>query len=77
MKTNTLFLIVKGSAKSQTGIFIKPFIEELHEHENCTEYFHNLLTVIENYMLLIESVHRPPPELVQPALSIMYKNVKG
>jgi serine/threonine protein kinase len=61
-RSDIFFKIERQTGSHQLKAIIKPevskFIDELHEHPNCTEYFHELLVMIQHDMLVVESSER-------------------
>ncbi|KAF2714314.1 hypothetical protein K504DRAFT_394598 [Pleomassaria siparia CBS 279.74] len=61
-RTDIFFKLVRHKDSHELEAIIKPevtqFINTLHELPNCTEYFHELLVMIQNDMLVVESNQR-------------------
>ena len=47
-------------------------IDELHEHPNCTEYFHDFLNIIRHDMLLVDSQERKSCRRIAKRLWVMH-----
>ncbi|KAF2188522.1 hypothetical protein K469DRAFT_565361, partial [Zopfia rhizophila CBS 207.26] len=78
--TDTFFQIVKNQDTERTEVMVKPevtkFIDELHRHPNCTEYFHELLVMIQHDMLEVESSSRKSCQEVYQKLDAMYRQCR-
>ncbi|KAJ8117109.1 hypothetical protein OPT61_g1616 [Boeremia exigua] len=59
LKADTFFQVVQDplnyGREPEVKRVVVEFIEKLHEHTNCTEYFHDFLVIIQCDMLVIDS----------------------
>jgi hypothetical protein len=49
------------------------FINKLHQHENCTEYIHDLLDMIENNMLVVATEAADPRRMRKSCMWVSKK----
>ncbi|KAF3041971.1 hypothetical protein E8E12_009261 [Didymella heteroderae] len=73
--TDTFFQVKMNAATGHFEIMVKEavtqFIDYLHQHPGCTEFFHGLLNLIQGDMLVVDSNERRTCEEVRKALRTM------
>ncbi|UPX11341.1 uncharacterized protein EKO05_0001948 [Ascochyta rabiei] len=79
METDTFFQVIEPVTDNQ-DVKVKDkvvqFIDELHKHPNCTEFFHELLNTIKYDMLVVDSLERKPCNEISRRLKDMFKRCR-
>ncbi|KAF2122404.1 hypothetical protein BDV96DRAFT_483175 [Lophiotrema nucula] len=78
--SDTFFRVVSRTHTHHVGVEVKQavteFINRLHQHPKCTEYFHVFLDMIENNMLAVDSINRQSCETTWKHLKDMYEKCR-
>ncbi|KAF2849504.1 hypothetical protein T440DRAFT_398982, partial [Plenodomus tracheiphilus IPT5] len=73
--SDTFFEVFKNQEGTE-AFMVKPavtkFIDQLHQHRNCTDYLHQLLDIIQHDMLLVDSTKRKSCAGIRDRLNDMH-----
>ncbi|KAH7385336.1 kinase-like domain-containing protein [Phaeosphaeria sp. MPI-PUGE-AT-0046c] len=76
-ETDTFFQVTTNTWTRTPEVVVKKsvtdFIDDLHRHANCTDFIHELLNMIKEKMLIVESSERKSCEVIWRCLDEMYQ----
>ncbi|OAL02957.1 hypothetical protein IQ06DRAFT_375626 [Phaeosphaeriaceae sp. SRC1lsM3a] len=76
-ETDTFFQVTTNTWTRTPEVVVKKsvtdFIDHLHRHQKCTDFIHELLNMIKEKMLIVESSERKSCEVIWRCLDEMYQ----